>query len=67
MPYRSRACGFAVHAATHDSVSAIEEISGAVETGSASNEVLSAAKSLANDSTRLKDEVKSFLVAVRAA
>ncbi|MBA7468063.1 hypothetical protein ES707_03304 [subsurface metagenome] len=40
---------------------------GAVDTGSASNEVLSAAKSLANDSTRLKDEVKNFLEAVRAA
>ena len=40
---------------------------GAVETGSASNQVLSAAKSLAGDSTRLKDEVRSFLEAVRAA
>jgi hypothetical protein len=36
------------------------------ECGSASTEVLSAAKSLASDSTR-KDEVKSFLEAVRAA
>jgi methyl-accepting chemotaxis protein len=40
---------------------------GAVETGSASNQVLSAAKSLAGDSTRLKDEVRGFLEAVRAA
>jgi len=40
---------------------------GAVETGSASSQVLSAAKSLAGDSTRLKDEVRSFLEAVRAA
>ncbi len=40
---------------------------GAVETGSASAEVLSAAKSLAADSTRLKIEVAQFLESVRAA
>ncbi|HET7889808.1 MAG TPA: methyl-accepting chemotaxis protein [Bradyrhizobium sp.] len=40
---------------------------GAVDTGSASGEVLSAAKSLAADSTRLKVEVAQFLEAVRAA
>ncbi|HXI08301.1 MAG: methyl-accepting chemotaxis protein [Bradyrhizobium sp.] len=39
----------------------------AVETGSASSQVLAAAKMLAGDSTRLKDEVRSFLAAVRAA
>jgi len=40
---------------------------GAIETGSASAEVLSAAKSLATDSTRLKVEVAQFLESVRAA
>jgi methyl-accepting chemotaxis protein len=40
---------------------------GAIETGSASTQVLSAAKSLATDSTRLKVEVAQFLESVRAA
>jgi methyl-accepting chemotaxis protein len=40
---------------------------GASETGLASSQVLSAAQSLAGDSTRLKDEVGKFLEAVRAA
>ncbi|MCK1390672.1 methyl-accepting chemotaxis protein [Bradyrhizobium sp. 1] len=40
---------------------------GAIETGEASGEVLSAAKSLATDSTRLKVEVAQFLDSVRAA
>ncbi len=40
---------------------------GATETGSASSQVLSAARSLSADSTRLKDEVRKFLSAVRAA
>jgi len=40
---------------------------GAVETGSASTQVLSSARSLASDSTRLKVEVASFLESVRAA
>ena len=40
---------------------------GASETGSASAQVLTAAKSLAGDSTRLKVEVKKFLESVRAA
>ncbi|SFH98220.1 methyl-accepting chemotaxis protein [Bradyrhizobium sp. Gha] len=40
---------------------------GAIETGEASTEVLSAAKSLATDSTRLKVEVAQFLDSVRAA
>ena len=37
------------------------------ETGSASNQVLSSAQSLADDSSRLKLEVGKFLEAVRAA
>jgi hypothetical protein len=40
---------------------------GAAETGSASSQVLSTAKTLATDSTRLKDEVAKFLRTVRAA
>jgi methyl-accepting chemotaxis protein len=40
---------------------------GAGETGAASSQVLSAAQSLATDSTRLKVEVESFLESVRAA
>jgi methyl-accepting chemotaxis protein len=40
---------------------------GASETGSASSQVLSAAKSLSGDSSRLKQEVGKFLNSVRAA
>jgi methyl-accepting chemotaxis protein len=40
---------------------------GAVETGSASGQVLSSANSLAGDGSRLKHEVGKFLQAVRAA
>jgi methyl-accepting chemotaxis protein len=40
---------------------------GAIETGSASEQVLSAATSLSNDSNRLKREVERFLITVRAA
>jgi methyl-accepting chemotaxis protein len=40
---------------------------GASETGSASSQVLSAAKSLSGDSSRLKLEVRKFLSSVRAA
>ena len=40
---------------------------GAAETGSASSQVLSAAKALSGDSSRLKQEVGNFLTTVRAA
>ncbi|MGX9428071.1 MULTISPECIES: methyl-accepting chemotaxis protein [Bradyrhizobium] len=40
---------------------------GATETGSASSQVLSAAKALSGDSSRLKVEVSKFLESVRAA
>ncbi|WP_407159666.1 methyl-accepting chemotaxis protein [Bradyrhizobium sp. STM 3557] len=40
---------------------------GAAETGSASTQVLSAAKALSGDSSRLKQEVGNFLSSVRAA
>jgi methyl-accepting chemotaxis protein len=38
-----------------------------VATGSASSQVLSAAKSLANDSGRLEIQVRKFIEAVQAA
>jgi methyl-accepting chemotaxis protein/aerotaxis receptor len=40
---------------------------GAIETGSASAQVLSSAKSLASESSRLKLEMDKFLGSVRAA
>ena len=40
---------------------------GASETGSASSQVLAAAKSLSDESTRLKREVGKFSSSVRAA
>jgi len=40
---------------------------GATETGTASTEVLTAARSLSNDSDRLKSEVGKFLTSVRDA
>jgi methyl-accepting chemotaxis protein len=40
---------------------------GAAETGSASEQVLSAAQTLSRDSNRLNDEVSRFLHSVRAA
>jgi methyl-accepting chemotaxis protein len=53
---------------THDVSSNITDVQrGAGETGSASSQVLSAAKSLSKDSHRLKSEVGKFLNSVRAA
>jgi methyl-accepting chemotaxis protein len=49
------------------SVSIIDVQRGAAETGSASSQVLSAAQSLSQDSSRLKIEVARFLDTVRAA
>jgi methyl-accepting chemotaxis protein len=48
-----------------ENISDVEK--GAQDTGSASAQVLSSAKSLAGDSNRLKREVSNFLEAVRAA
>jgi methyl-accepting chemotaxis protein len=45
----------------------VEVQHGAAETGSASAQVLTSAKTLSRDSTRLKDEVDKFLGTVRAA
>jgi aerotaxis receptor len=53
---------------THDVSSNITEVQhDAAKTGTASSEVLSAAKSLSRDSGRLKQEVGKFLASVRAA
>ena len=53
---------------THQVSSNITDVQrGAGETGSASSQVLSAAKSLSRDSNRLKHEVGEFLNTVRAA
>ncbi|MBI5129935.1 MAG: methyl-accepting chemotaxis protein [Rhodopseudomonas palustris] len=49
------------------SVNIIDVQRGATETGSASSQVLSAAKSLSQESSRLKLEVSKFLDTVRAA
>jgi len=53
---------------THEVSANITDVQrGASETGSASSQVLSAAKSLSEDSHRLKSEVGKFLNSVRAA
>jgi methyl-accepting chemotaxis protein len=49
------------------SASVIDVQHGAAETGSASTQVLSSAKSLADDSARLKSQVNQFMATVRAA
>ncbi|BAM91467.1 methyl-accepting chemotaxis receptor/sensory transducer [Bradyrhizobium oligotrophicum S58] len=57
----------AAHGTQQVSSNVVDVQRGATETGSASSHVLSAAKSLATDSDRLKREVASFLQSVRAA
>jgi methyl-accepting chemotaxis protein len=57
----------AAHGTQQVSSNVIDVQRGAGETGSASSQVLSAAKSLSGDSNRLKLEVGKFLNAVRAA
>jgi methyl-accepting chemotaxis protein len=53
---------------THEVSSNIAHVErGAADTGTASSQVLSAAKSLSGDSARLRAEVKKFLTSVRAA
>jgi len=53
---------------THEVSSNIAHVErGAADTGTASSQVLSAAKSLSGDSSRLRAEVKKFLTSVRAA
>ena len=60
-----------VHRAAHGTQQVSANINdvqrGAVETGSASGQVLSSARTLAGDGNRLKHEVGKFLQAVRAA
>ncbi|WGR94082.1 methyl-accepting chemotaxis protein [Bradyrhizobium sp. ISRA435] len=53
---------------TQQVASSISDVQrGATETGSASSQVLASAKTLSNDSARLKIEVENFLTTVRAA
>uniref|UniRef100_E6VF04 Methyl-accepting chemotaxis sensory transducer n=2 Tax=Rhodopseudomonas palustris TaxID=1076 RepID=E6VF04_RHOPX len=63
----SRNVHHAAEGAHQVSVNIVEVQHGATATGSASAQVLTAAQSLAHDSTRLKDEVARFLRTVRAA
>jgi methyl-accepting chemotaxis protein len=57
----------AAHGTREVSANIVEVQRNATETGSASAHVLSAARSLSDDSRRLKDEVGRFLDSVRAA
>ena len=57
----------AAHGTREVSVNIVEVQRNATETGSASAHVLTAARSLSQDSRRLKDEVSRFLDTVRAA
>jgi methyl-accepting chemotaxis protein len=63
----SRNVQHAAAGAEQVSSSVVDVQRGATETGSASSQVLTAAKSLAQDSDRLKREVARFLESVRAA
>jgi methyl-accepting chemotaxis protein len=63
----SRNVQHAAAGAEQVSSSVVDVQRGATETGSASSQVLSAAKSLAQDSDRLRREVAHFLESVRAA
>jgi methyl-accepting chemotaxis protein len=57
----------AAHGTQQVSANVADVERGATETGSASSQVLSAAKALSGDSSRLKQEVGNFLTSVRAA
>ncbi|TAH69291.1 MAG: HAMP domain-containing protein [Rhodopseudomonas palustris] len=57
----------AAHGTREVSINIVEVQRNATETGSASAHVLTAARSLSQDSRRLKDEVSRFLDTVRAA
>jgi methyl-accepting chemotaxis protein len=53
---------------THEAAANITQVNrGATETGSASEEVLNSAKTLATESTRLREELDSFMANIRAA
>jgi methyl-accepting chemotaxis protein len=53
---------------TREATSNIVEVTrGATETGAASGEVLSSAKALSSESTRLKAELDRFMTNIRAA
>jgi methyl-accepting chemotaxis protein len=57
----------AAHGTQQVSANVADVERGATETGSASSQVLSAARVLSDDSSRLRQEVSQFLTAVRAA
>jgi methyl-accepting chemotaxis protein len=57
----------AAHGTQQVSANIVDVQRGAGQTGSASAQVLTAAKSLSNESSRLKLEVGRFLASVRAA
>jgi methyl-accepting chemotaxis protein len=57
----------AAHGTQQVSANVADVERGATETGSASSQVLSAARVLSGDSSRLRQEVSKFLTAVRAA
>jgi methyl-accepting chemotaxis protein len=63
----SRNVQHAAHGTQQVSANITDVQRGASETGSASSEVLTAAKALSGDSTRLRQEVSRFLNSVRAA
>jgi methyl-accepting chemotaxis protein/CHASE3 domain sensor protein len=53
---------------THEAAANIREVNrGAMETGSASGNVLDAARSLSSESTRLREELARFMANIRAA
>ena len=57
----------AAHGTKQVSANIVDVDKGAMQTGTASSQVLSAAKSLALENNRLKGEVEKFLGTVRAA
>jgi len=57
----------AAHGTQQVSANVADVERGATDTGSASSQVLSAARVLSGDSSRLRQEVSKFLAAVRAA
>ena len=53
---------------THEAAANIREVNrGAMETGSASENVLDSARSLSTESSRLREELARFMTTIRAA
>jgi methyl-accepting chemotaxis protein len=57
----------AAHGTKEVSVNIVDVQRGASQTGTASSQVLTAAKSLSSENSRLKSEVEKFLITIRAA